>query len=322
MDSLRLSIIIPFYNVEKYITECLDSVYNQDIPENEYEVICVNDGSLDQSRGVVINYMQQHSNLIMVEHEHNKKLGTARNTGRKAARGKYIWNVDSDDRLKPNCLSHILSVCEENVLDVFLFCYDSLIDNEININHFESWPGYNIVKSGYEFWKDNAIPNQGRISQVWTQVYRKEYLDKHNIWSPEINMGEDVPYTYSALLLSDRLMAVNDSYYVWRDNSDSLTGVLKRIPKPETVYENSFVCGKAVFELKEKVAHAECEIRQSIIQTSRYIVVLYAEFYNRMEPIERKEFSHLLRIHFFENLYLLRILNRKQLLKYLLLVCK
>ena len=92
---IRLSIIIPFYNVEKYIAECLDSVYNQDISEEEYEVICVNDASPDNSRNIVLEYQKKHSNLTLVEHEVNKKLGAARNTGRKIARGKYIWNVDS-----------------------------------------------------------------------------------------------------------------------------------------------------------------------------------------------------------------------------------
>ena len=66
---IRLSIIIPFYNVEKYIAECLDSVYNQDIPEEEYEVICVNDASPDNSRDIVLEYQKKHSNLILVEHE-------------------------------------------------------------------------------------------------------------------------------------------------------------------------------------------------------------------------------------------------------------
>lgn len=93
----KLSIIIPFYNVKQYIAQCLDSVYRQDIPEEEYEVICVNDASPDHSRDIVLEYQKRHKNLVLIEHEHNKKLGAARNTGRSIARGKYIWNVDSDD---------------------------------------------------------------------------------------------------------------------------------------------------------------------------------------------------------------------------------
>ena len=119
---LRLSIIIPFYNVEQFISECLDSVFDQDIPLSEYEVICVNDGSQDGSRAIVTNYMKRYANLHLIEHEINKKLGTARNTGRSVATGNYIWNVDSDDRIVPNCLGKILNICESNVSarDIFL----------------------------------------------------------------------------------------------------------------------------------------------------------------------------------------------------------
>ena len=111
---LRLSIIIPFYNVERFISECLDSVFDQDIPLSEYEVICVNDGSPDHSRDIVLQYMERFPNLHLIEHEKNKKLGAARNTGRTIAKGEYIWNVDSDDKIVPNCLSEMLKTCEEN----------------------------------------------------------------------------------------------------------------------------------------------------------------------------------------------------------------
>ena len=83
-------------------------MYNQDIPEEEYEVICVNDASPDNSREIVKEYQKKHKNLILVEHEVNKKLGAARNTGRSVAKGKYIWNVDSDDMIAPNCLKKML----------------------------------------------------------------------------------------------------------------------------------------------------------------------------------------------------------------------
>jgi glycosyltransferase involved in cell wall biosynthesis len=105
----KLSIIIPFFNVEKYIAECLESVYNQDIPEEEYEVICVNDCSPDHSRDIVLQYQQKHPNLILIEHEENKMLGAARNTGLRAARGEYVWFIDSDDYIEKNILGKLLS---------------------------------------------------------------------------------------------------------------------------------------------------------------------------------------------------------------------
>lgn len=90
---IRLSIIIPFYNVEKYIAQCLDGVFSQDIPDEEYEVKCMNDGSPDGSRDIVCSYLPHHPNLRLIDHPRNMKLGAARNTGRKVARGNYIWHV-------------------------------------------------------------------------------------------------------------------------------------------------------------------------------------------------------------------------------------
>ena len=106
----RLSIIIPFYNVEQYITQCLDSVYAQDIPEEEYEVICVDDCSPDNSIAIVEEYAKQHSNLIIVRNKYNRKLGGARNAGMEVATGQYVWYVDSDDYISENCLAYLLNI--------------------------------------------------------------------------------------------------------------------------------------------------------------------------------------------------------------------
>ena len=93
---MKLSIIIPFYKVERYIAECLDSVFAQDIPESEYEVICVNDCSPDGSRAIVLEYQKKHKNLVIIEHEKNMMLGAARNTGLRAAKGDFVWFIDSE----------------------------------------------------------------------------------------------------------------------------------------------------------------------------------------------------------------------------------
>ena len=102
-NNLSVSFIVPFYNVEQYIAKCLDSLIDQDIPESDYEIICVNDCSPDNSRNIVIEYQKKHTNIILIEHETNKKLGSARNTGLSKAKGQYVWFVDSDDWILSNC---------------------------------------------------------------------------------------------------------------------------------------------------------------------------------------------------------------------------
>ena len=109
---IKLSIIVPIYNVEKYIEECIRSLYSQDIPLEEYEVICVDDCSPDQSASIVERLQKEYPTLKLIRHKRNKKLGGARNTGIKVADGKYIMFVDSDDMLKPDCLKQLINEME------------------------------------------------------------------------------------------------------------------------------------------------------------------------------------------------------------------
>lgn len=173
---LRLSIIIPFYNVEQYIAQCLDSVFDQDIPLDEYEVICVNDGSPDHSRDIVLDYMKRYPNLRLIEHEHNKKLGAARNTGRKAARGKYIWNVDSDDMIVPNCLGAMLNACEAGDLEVLEFGTVFFQDDKKSI--MPHVPSTARVVKGVEYLENMSQNGISRMCPVWCKMIKKDFLPK------------------------------------------------------------------------------------------------------------------------------------------------
>ena len=107
---LRLSFIVPFYNVEPYIEECIRSLYNQDIPWAEYEVICVDDCSPDGSRAIVERLQKAYPTLRLLKTPENLRQGGARNMGLDVAQGKYIWFVDSDDYIMPNCLKYMLNL--------------------------------------------------------------------------------------------------------------------------------------------------------------------------------------------------------------------
>ena len=314
---IRLSIVIPFYNVEKYIAACLDSVYNQDIPEEEYEVICVNDASPDGSRNIVFEYQKKHSNLILIEHEVNKKLGAARNTGRRIARGKYLWNVDSDDMIAPNCLRTIVSLCDSYKLDVLLFSCHYLCDGTIRVKETKPWIDNRQVLEGLSFWKQQVLHHQKEISPVWTQVYRRDYLNENNIWSPNINMGEDVPYSYETILKATRLLAINNPFYIYRKNDFSLTNTIARTPSPTTLFENCFVCAAQMSRLLRQIPSKESAVSLSIKNTTRHIILRCSIFYNLLSQSDKNDFLFHCRQAFWRNLFVFRILNRKQLYQYL-----
>lgn len=313
---ISLSIIIPFYNVEKYITDCLDSVFNQDIPESDYEVICVNDASPDNSRDIVIEYQKKHSNLILVEHEVNKKLGSARNTGRAIARGKYIWNVDSDDRIQSNVFSQIVQQCETNDLDILIFNFDHLRNTDLKKNAAYPFPQSEVL-NGIDFIKKYCIGNFGEISPIWTQVYRKAFLDEAGIYSPPINMGEDVPFTLKSFLLAKRIKSLTESCYVYRSNELSLGGVIEQLPTAEKLYEKCFVCSNYVYKINQLIPKKEIQIRKEYVAVTKYIISLFPNYIERMSETEHSKFKLICRHNFFANLRIVFLLSKKNLIKYL-----
>jgi glycosyltransferase involved in cell wall biosynthesis len=217
MPEIRLSFIISFYNVEKYITQCLDSVYSQNIPENAYEVICVNDSSPDNSREIVLEYQQKHSNLRLIEHEKNKMLGAGRNTGLRAAQGKYIWFIDSDDYIKANILGYLLDVVCKNELEILQFNalrYTNGVLSEIDWYHY-----YNsVIMTGYDYLNFDKV-----VCECWTKIYLKDFLLDNSILFPEGVFYEDQTHFIATMLKVKRFMLVSDSIYFYRYREDSIS---------------------------------------------------------------------------------------------------
>lgn len=310
---IRLSIIIPFYNVEQYIAQCLDSVYQQDIPEEEYEVICVNDASPDHSRDIVVEYQKRHKNLVLIEHERNKKLGAARNTGRSVARGKYLWNVDSDDYIEKNCLGAILGKCEKENLDILMFNLASNTEDTIQEADFP-FVTNGTYQDGLTTLNQNTA-EIGRFCPVWRYVYSKDFLDKHGIYSPEINMGEDVPYAFKALILARRVLMVNELYYYYRINPASLTGV--KTLKPIVLYEKCFLAARLVHDVMRYVPKSNDVLMRVFKNMIRSIIYMYPTYLAKMSQNDKEQFSQICRRHFINDLCLWRLMGRKYKKEYL-----
>jgi len=310
---LRLSIIIPFYNVEPYIAECLDSVYQQDIPEEEYEVICVNDASPDHSRDIVEYYQKKHPNLVLVDHEINKKLGAARNTGRSIAKGNYIWNVDSDDKIMPNCLGKMLRLCEENDLDVLEFATIRFCGEKVgNMGHVRLTEG---VVSGLDFMEQLGSAELSQMCVVWRRMIRRAFLDENHIFSPKINMGEDVPYSFKVLMSAKRMMVISDRCYCYRMNPESLTGE-KWEPTPHTLYEKCFLNSRMIYDVAMEVPEQYVNVRESYLDVARYTLSRYVKYVPRMSSHDRKEFKKLCRKALFSNSFIRDLLSIKRYARY------
>ena len=306
---LRLSIIIPFYNVERFISECLYSVFNQDIPFSEYEVICVNDGSTDHSKDIVLDYMNRYPNLRLIEHDRNRKLGTARNTGRSIAKGKYIWNVDSDDKIVPNCLSGMLKACEDNDLDILEF--GAIQFNQTKQKELPHVPPTSGVEVGLDYLDRLTAYRVSRMCPVWNKMIRRGFLEENRIFSPEINMGEDIPYSFRILTLAKRFSVTSECYYLYRANDDSLTGSNWK-PTPEVLYEKCFVNPKLVYRVAKMVPSTHPATQKSFLQSAKYTLDLFPKYLSEMSGENQTRFKSLCRKSFFKNRYVFSLMGQRR----------
>lgn len=236
-----LSFVAPVYGVEKYIGECLDSLFNQDIPESEYEVICVNDCTKDRSADIIREYQKKHPNLRLINHEVNKKDNASRNTGYRAAIGKYIWFIDPDDYIAPNCLGTILKVCEENQLDSYHWSIRNTQGKVLRLLRDSD------VRTGpqtiYDEWNEGNID----ITFTWNRIYRRQVLVDAAISFRE-ERGCDVLQTIQATNACQRVMDSKEVYYIYRQDNPTNYSHSDTL-KAWRMMAYSFRLGKYVYEL-------------------------------------------------------------------------
>ena len=219
---IRLSIIVPFYNVEKYIEQCIRSLYDQDIPQEEYEVICVDDCSPDGSRAIVERLQKEYPNLQLLIHERNKKLGGARNTGLKVAKGEYIWFVDSDDYIIPNCLGKLLKEAEENEVDMLQFDYQTVVKDIVR-PYPVSYDDDGIY-SGVDFVVDESHARWfQRTPMAWLKLHKRRFLIENNLWFVENAMYEDTDLSLYMFILAKHVKHINLAPYCYRNNQEAVT---------------------------------------------------------------------------------------------------
>lgn len=262
--TIKLSYILPIYNVERYLIDCLDSIYAQNIPEESFEVICVNDCSPDSSRDVVLEYQKVYNNLVLIDHTENKKAGGARNTGLLAAKGEYVWFVDADDTIAPNALETILEICKAHELDALCFNYALWYSDRKKVEHvFEK---SQRIQSGADFLMD--VFGDGLIYYLgfaWRAVYSRKVLMDKDIRFPEhLLYGEDTTFMTEGVMYSQHVIAVDDVLYNYRQEVATSSSAQLADMKGERIYESIFRAGELVVELKNKALQISVPLAEAI----------------------------------------------------------
>lgn len=212
---IKLSIIVPVYNVEKYIRPCIESIFKQGLDDDDYEVIIVNDGSTDNSMEMIADVIGTHNNVFIIN-QSNLSLSVARNNGIAKARGEYLLMPDSDDLLIENSLKPLLEKALETKADMVVADYLYMTDEEIDLLKEspikQDKPTFE-EKTGQQMYEDFYLPYR---AYVWRILFRKEFVTGSNLkFYPGIAF-QDIPFTHESYLKAQKCIKANWYLNIYR----------------------------------------------------------------------------------------------------------
>ena len=214
----KVSIIMPVYNVGKYLRQSLDSVVNQTL--KDIEIICIDDGSTDDSYDILEEYKEKDSRIKVI-HKSNKGTGAARNDGLRLAQGECIGFVDPDDWVKPNMFERLYTEIKEKNLDIAMCLPDGYDEKN---NKYAPFPYF--VDENFKNVIDNKVFNWKDLSPfrypmcVWNKLYTKKLLDDNKIEFAQGLDFEDHKVIFGALLTAQRVFFIREKLYVYRYNRE------------------------------------------------------------------------------------------------------
>lgn len=210
-----VSIIVPVYNVEKYISECIESIINQTY--KNLEIILVNDGSTDNSLKICNTYKDKDDRILIID-KRNGGLSDARNYGINIARGKYFCFIDSDDYVDEKYVELLYKAIKENNVDLALCNIVSVNDDKIALEKFTYDNSY--IKSGKEILNDYYNGHHVEDIVAWNKMYSRELFNEYRYNVGKIH--EDEFLTYKILYNLDKVAIVGIELYNYRKNNASI----------------------------------------------------------------------------------------------------
>ena len=229
-DNIKISIIIPIYNVEKYLNQCLDSVYKLDLKHKE--IILINDGSTDNSLKIAQEYYKKNNENTKLIIQKNQGLSGARNTGIKNSQGEYLFFLDSDDFIDSESLEKFFQEGMKKNQEILIgnyFNYYLDKDNNEKINLVKySKKLVGIYNKSGDFFIESGMKDKTFIVVAWKNLYRKDFLIKNNLFFENGLLHEDNLFTLQAFRLAKKVGYSKEKFYYYRqDNPNSIMKTLK-----------------------------------------------------------------------------------------------
>lgn len=273
-----LSVIVPVYNVEDYLSKCIDSLIVQTL--KDIEIILVNDGSIDKSGDICDKYRLK-DNRIKVIHKENGGLSDARNVGIDIARGKYISFIDSDDWIEPKMFEILYSLAIKNEADIVQGDYIKVYDENVIVNNIsERITKYNSEQILNELYGPNYI----KTVIVWNKIYKRELFNE--IRFPKGKLCEDEFTTYKILHNANLIIDTNIPMYYYRQREGSIMNSnfnIRRLDGLEALKE------RKEYFIRNKLTELSCKAEAQLCRTMK-------DFYIKIHSSNIKDKSYLLKI--------------------------
>lgn len=232
---MKLSVIVPVYNVERFLPRCLDSLLRQGMKSGEWEVICVNDGSPDNCAAILAEYEAKHPDIFKIITQENQGLGGARNTGTAMAQGEYVAYLDSDDYVVDGgyryLLDHFCGDGEGGVkLDVLCYSFRPIYTDGFKLADPDAKPDGEMMFEG------DGVEAFNRWTQtyVWSKFYRRSFLQKHHIES-EIVIAQDCLFNFDVFCQHPHTRVVSSN--IIRYENSNVNSIQKTVDKESVLVQ-------------------------------------------------------------------------------------
>ena len=212
----KVSVIIPVYNVEDYLSQCLNSVINQTL--KEIEIICINDCSTDNSLNILREFALKDTRIKIIDLKQNKGVSTARNVGLDLAKGEYIYLIDSDDWLDDNYLETMVKKIEEVNSNILI---NANFVNEYTDKQKKLYSKFDFLKNNFEIF-NSKIVQRFFPPVIWTRLYKRAYIEQYRFRFPQVKCGaEDIYFAYACDLMQEQSYIFKGPYHHYFQHSSS-----------------------------------------------------------------------------------------------------
>ena len=219
MNDIKISVIVPVYNSGRYLKQCLDSICAQSF--KDFEVICVDDGSTDNSMSILSEYAKKDKRFVIVSQEH-KGVSAARNNALERARGNYIAFIDSDDYVKKNFLWALYSTADDTGADIVAceLAYDK--DGRKKANNYISRQTFKVKEPLFSTYQDKSRFVKSRV--ISNKLFSAKLINRNNIsFVEDLKYGEDTYFLFVASMLASSIALTRKTVYYFRINSSAST---------------------------------------------------------------------------------------------------